>query len=568
MGNGRLEPGNLIGDEFIVGEALRVGRYSTVYRAVGRGTGQRCVVAVLSPALGDVATRERLATLALEGPAIESDHVPAVLDAGVDAAAGLVWLSSGDLQGEGLQAVLAKTGPLPVATVSTLMRQLFDAVASAHEVGVTHGALCPDDLIVAPPSQGRAGWRLSVLGFGVGRGQAELRWHEGRREDDRSALRSADVRALGVLAFAMLSGGRGDGAAGGSMGLAPTARLRQLGVPETGSLGWFDEWFEECVASDPEAQFSSVVEAESAWEHGVAAPSRPGRWRWALGAAALAALAAAASVAVHRRARSPAVGAIVAAHRPDAARVACPPGMVWLPGGQFMMGSRDDRGEPDQRPRHVVNIRGFCMDRTEVTVGAYGRYWALRGRPPELTPDEGFNCNWRRPERADHPMNCIDWRSAREYCEWSGHPGGPRRLPTEAQWEYAAHGHEGGRYPWGNGGPGEGVCWSGVSPRLGTCRVGESARDVTPTGLVDMGGNVAEWTADLYARYAVPDAAVRFDPTGPESTLEGLRVFRGGTWAISVPSGVRAATRGRHTETMRSRSVGWRCAREPTGQEP
>ncbi len=563
MGNGRLEPGNLIADEFIVGEALRVGPFSTVYRAVRRSTGQRCVVAVLSPALGDVATRERLASLALEGPSIGSDHVPEVLDAGVDPGTGAVWLSTGDLEGEGLPAVLAKTGPLPLAVVSTLMRQLFDAVASAHEVGVTHGALCPDDLIVAPASRAKDEWRLSVLGFGVGRGQSELRWQEGHREDDRATLRSADVRALGVLAFAMLSGGRGEGAGE----LAPTARLKQLGVPEAGALGWFDEWFEECVASDPEVQFPSVVEAESAWEHGVAVPSRSGRGRWALGAAALVALGAAASVVVHRAGRPPGAGAHSAAHRPVATR-ACPPGMVWLSGGQFMMGSRDDRGESDQRPRHVVNIRGFCMDRTEVTVGAYGRYWALRGHPPELAPDEGFNCNWRRPERIDHPMNCIDWRSAREYCEWSGHPGGARRLPTEAQWEYAAHGQEGGRYPWGNGVPGEGVCWSGVSPRLGTCRVGESGRDVTSAGLVDLGGNVAEWTADLYARYVVADAAVRFDPTGPESTPEGLRVFRGGTWAISVPSGVRAATRGRHTETMRSRSVGWRCARGPTGDEP
>jgi formylglycine-generating enzyme required for sulfatase activity len=566
VGTGRLEPGNLIADEFIVGEALRVGRFSTVYRAVRRSTGQRCVVAVLSPVLGDIATRERLASLAFEGPAIESDHVPEVLDTGVDAATGVVWLATDDIEGEGLPAVLAKTGPLPIAVVSTLMRQVFDAMASAHEVGVVHGALSAEDLIVAP-APGKGAWRVSVLGFGVASGVAELRWEGAQGEDDRSTPRSADLRGLGMLAFTMLSGGRGRGAGDGSMELAPTARLRQLGVPEVGALGWFDEWFEECVASDPEAQFPSVLEAESAWEHGVAVPWRPGRWRWALPAAALVALGAAA-VAVHRRVRSPGAGVHAVAHRPAATRTACPPGMVWLPGGQFMMGSRDDRGESDQRPRHVVNISGFCMDRTEVTVGAYGRYWVLRGHPPELAPDEGFNCNWRRPERVDHPMNCIDWRSAREYCEWSGHPGGPRRLPTEAQWEYAAHGQEGGRYPWGNGVPGERVCWSGVSPRLGTCRVGESSRDVTSTGLVDMAGNVAEWTADLYASYVVPDAAVRFDPTGPESTPEGLRVFRGGTWAISVPSGVRAATRGRHTETMRSRSVGWRCARGPTGDDP
>lgn len=570
VGNGRLEPGNLIADEYVVGEALRVGGAGAVYRAVRRGTGERCAVMVLSSSLGDVATRERLVELARVGPSIESEHVPAVLAAGFDRTLQAAWLVTEEIEGEALPAVLAKTGPLPIGVVSGLMRQVFDALASAHEAGVVHGALTADDVFVAPSPRAKgAGW-VSVLGFGVARGLAERRWQEGLREDDSSTLHSADVRALGMLGLAMLSG---KAEPGGESTLAPSATLQGLGVPDAVALGWFDAWFEACVAAEPEAQFQSVEEAEEAWEHGVAAPQRAGRPRWALGALALVLVGVAVTAALHLRGRverhAPAGGAAGVGHRPAAPRSHCPAGMVWLPGGQFLMGSREDRGDPDQRPRHVVNMSGFCMERTEVTVGAYGRYWALRGHPPELAPDEGFNCNWRRADRVDHPMNCIDWRAARDYCEWPGHPGGPRRLPTEAQWEFAAHGPEGGRYPWGDGVPGEQVCWSGVSPRLGTCQVGASRRDVTSTGLVDMAGNVAEWTADLYApQYAVPDAAVPIDPAGPESTPDGLRVFRGGTWAISVPSGLRAATRGRHTESMRARGVGWRCVRGPSGDDP
>nr|MBK7066803.1 hypothetical protein [Deltaproteobacteria bacterium] len=195
MGSGRLEPGTLIDDEFIVGSTLRVGGAGAVYRAVRRSTGERCAVRVLSSSLGDVATRERLVELARVGPSIESAHVPAVLAAGFDRTLNTAWLATEEIEGEGLPAMLAKTGPLPVGVVSALLRQVFDALASAHEAGVVHGALTADDVLVAPSPRAKGDGWVSVLGFGVARGLAERRWQEGHREDDSSTLHSADVRA-------------------------------------------------------------------------------------------------------------------------------------------------------------------------------------------------------------------------------------------------------------------------------------------------------------------------------------------------------------------------------------
>ena len=529
---------------------------------------------VLSSRVGDEATREHLVELLRGAPRIASAHVPGVLATGFDLDSGDAWMAMEEVVGDPLPALLAKTGPLPLAVVSLLMRQVFDAVASAHEVGMVHGDLRADDVCVASNPREKPAWRVSVLGFGLASILAESRRSRDARKEESVTSRSLDVRALGKLAFAMLSGpwpecdraARGDGRLDGET-LPSAEQLRGLGASNVLLRGWFEEWFEGCVAVDPENRFDSVVEAEAAWEHAVAVRSPVDRRRWAVGALCVGTLGIGVMIVAlswaHRQPGASVGVPSVVVHR-NKVTPECPPGMVWLAGGQFLMGSREDRGEADQRPRHVVNITGFCFDRTEVSVGAYESYWAHRGHPLERAPDEGLHCNWRHDDRVGHPINCIDWSSAREYCEWAGHPGGPRRLPTEAQWAFAARGPEGGRYPWGNAVPGEGVCWSGLSPRLGTCAVGESRGDVTSTGILDMAGNVAEWTADLYAPgYDLPGPSVPIDPTGPSSTPEGLRVFRGGTWAISVASGLRAATRGRHTESMRSRGVGFRCAGFP-----
>ncbi|MBK6534033.1 MAG: SUMF1/EgtB/PvdO family nonheme iron enzyme [Deltaproteobacteria bacterium] len=135
----------------------------------------------------------------------------------------------------------------------------------------------------------------------------------------------------------------------------------------------------------------------------------------------------------------------------------CPAGMQLVPAGMFQMGSSS--GNADTRPPHAVRLRAFCMDETEVTVAAY------RGCPTCAAPGTGAACTWGVTGRENHPVNCVSWFQADAYCQALG-----KRLPTEAEWEYAARGPEGRVYPWGNTYPDRQLCWNRRSS--GPCAVG------------------------------------------------------------------------------------------------
>jgi serine/threonine protein kinase len=210
---------------------------------------------------------------------------------------------------------------------------------------------------------------------------------------------------------------------------------------------------------------------------------------------------------------------------------ACPENMAAIAGGTFIVGDRHD----------TVTVAKYCLDRTEVTVSAYGACVAA-GHCSEPGPynstsvPSGVYCNWKHAGRDDHPVNCVDWFQAESYCQWQD-----RRLPSEEEWEWAARGGSAGRtFPWGEGTPDVQFCWSGVSQRSGTCRVGSFADGDAPGGIHDLAGNVWEWTA---------------------SKLGTSRVARSDSWASKDPQHARAAYRFDHPATERSTLLGFRCAR-------
>ena len=189
------------------------------------------------------------------------------------------------------------------------------------------------------------------------------------------------------------------------------------------------------------------------------------------------------------------------------------------------MGSND---QPDEKPIRRVTLSSFYMSKTEITVGQYKRYCEATGEKMRDAPY--FNKGW---SKLDHPIVNVSWADAKRYCAWAG-----VRLPTEAEWEYAARGGlKGKKYPWGDEFDGS-KCANLVSPNglSGTVSVGSYAAN--GYGLHDMSGNVWEWCSDWYSVYNPSDTN---NPHG--STSGAVRVLRGGSWDDATPDNFRCAYR-------------------------
>ncbi len=230
-------------------------------------------------------------------------------------------------------------------------------------------------------------------------------------------------------------------------------------------------------------------------------------------------------------------------------------GLEWvrIEGGSFDMGSDD--GFSNERPVHRVTVPTFEITKTQVTVD---QYRACVDAGFCTAPDEDYYCNWGQSDRGKHPINCVDWHQAQAYAKWAG-----GRLPTEAEWEYAAR--SGGRdwkYPWGDE---EATCERAVMydgsnngcGRNSTWPVCSKPRGNTTQGLCDMTGNVWEWVQDWYHdsyNGAPTDGSAWEKPTG------SYRVYRGGSWYYFARY-VRAAVRHYYSPGYRGYYLGFRLAR-------
>lgn len=235
----------------------------------------------------------------------------------------------------------------------------------------------------------------------------------------------------------------------------------------------------------------------------------------------------------------------------DTSSCGAPLGMVLVPAGGFQMG-------PGGAEAPVwLDVDAFWIDVTEVTVEAY-EACVVAGRcaVPSMEDAEGSSgFNYYEDGHEQHPVNGVSWFDAMAYCEWVD--GGVKRLPTEAEWEKAARGTDGRRYPWGSQLPScsltvmEGSNGDGCGDET-TGPVGSKPLGISPYGALDMSGNLWEWVYDLHD----PD-----DPVDPHG--QGIHVRRGGSWSVANELYFRADYRGSDLESNRPKDVGFRCARTP-----
>ena len=218
--------------------------------------------------------------------------------------------------------------------------------------------------------------------------------------------------------------------------------------------------------------------------------------------------------------------------------------MVLIPAGSFEMCDHFDEGDNDELPVHIVELDPFYMDAYQVTVGQFKQF----------VEDSGYDYdNWddvadKYSPTNQHPMISVSWNNAFAYTEWVG-----KRLPTEAEWEYAARGGLAGkRYPWGD-----------EDPTADKANYDWSVGKTSPVGsyvangygLYDMAGNIWEWCADRYDREYYKNSPAK-NPLGPETG--SYRVLRGGSW-INTPYTLRVAYRGNNPPYRRRSNHGFRC---------
>jgi len=283
---------------------------------------------------------------------------------------------------------------------------------------------------------------------------------------------------------------------------------------------------------------------------------------------------------------APSAGGTAPVASTGAHALACPEGMVLIPHGEFFMGSDDDAD--NEKPAHHVDLSAYCIDIYEVTTARYlgcsdsGKCKRAfkTNEWPGITDHEHevFDplCSARDPASlGEHPIVCVDWEMASTFC--GSLPGG--RLPTEAEWEFAARGPDGRKYPWGDEPPGpnflnacgsECVAWGkeakvpmtamykGDDGWPTTAQVGAFPRGKSRFGLFDVAGNVWEWVADWLGPYG---KNAEHDPTG--AATGKAKILRGGAWNGGADSWVRPTTRFQNPPENRNYGIGFRCAATP-----
>ena len=524
----RLLPGTML-SVYRIESVLGEGGMGVVYRAHDEARGRAVALKCLHTNLaGDLEIRRRFAREAKVLRAQSHPNIVAVYDFVEHEY--LLAIVMELVEGMSLVQHVAKwRGRVPFAEILVVFRGVLEAVAEGHRHGVIHRDLKPDNIIVS--GGGGEALRPKVVDFGIAKilegttytmtgallGTCSYMSPE-QVQRPHSADPRSDVYSLGITLYQVVTGRVPfDGNNHFAIMMAhvneaprPPSELR----PDIPPL--LERLILDCLAKDPAA--------------------RP------------------ASCDAFRARLDEALQGFVTT-RPPADPASLPPvlkgqggeEMVLVPGGPFLMG----------KSRRTVEIDAFYMDRTPVTNREYLAFVEVTGYRPTDAGQSRFLGHLRSGKiprgQEDHPVVYVSWLDARAYAMWAG-----KRLPTEAEWEKAARGTDGRKYPWGRSEPGTKRAnygrKDGAPTKVGACPEGAS-----PYGILDLAGNVWEWCEDHDAPSFYEDGPSH-NPRNEQPGEKPLLVMRGGSYMYG-PRSLRTYARTSFEPDVRFAGGGFRCVR-------
>lgn len=247
------------------------------------------------------------------------------------------------------------------------------------------------------------------------------------------------------------------------------------------------------------------------------------------------------------------------AAQPTAPAIQLPPTLTLKDGvemhlvaaGAFVMGDDQDSSAA---PRNTLTLPSFYVDREEVTNAHFAQFvqetgYAVQGDWHKYADGANFDSRYYDVDRSSHPVVNVTWADASEYCRWAG-----KRLPFEAEWEKAARGDDGRRWPWGNDAhPDFANTGNDADDEPDTKRVGSFPQGASPYGLLDMAGNAREWTASILQNYPLTD------PLSGGTNGASSRITRGGSW-LSLSDSIEVTRRLAEPVGTAAKDLGFRCA--------
>ncbi|MBI4851513.1 MAG: SUMF1/EgtB/PvdO family nonheme iron enzyme [Acidobacteria bacterium] len=612
--------GKTIDGKYEIQTLLGLGGMGGVFRARHTFINNEVAIKLINPKL---ATHEEIVERFLREAraAAAIDHPNAVKVTDFGRADGMLYLVMEYVAGYNLTQLIRKKGKLSPSTTANIMSQICAALDDAHAKKIIHRDLKPDNVMIKVDRNKKH--IVKVFDFGIAKmmmdgkqdnsitragtivGTVNYMSPEQCRGEGNIDLRS-DIYSLGVVAFEMLTG-RLPFTAPTPTGLAvkhivePPPSLRSIvsEIPES-----VDKAVLKALNKEPKDRYTSAGEfanellhaahSEGLYDQDTEFPPVSGistgdynkppktssinaisntqlnaqgnttvtenqkpKWLYAaLGIVLLVVLAGGGYVGVSKfLVKAPAPPG----SQEDDKRY---PGMVLIKGGWMKMGSEE--GNEDERPVRDIKVDSFYMDVTPVTNTQFQKF-VNETKYVTDAEKEGEEYDWQRyasSERADHPVTCISWNDAMAYAKWAD-----KRLPTEAEWEYAARGGKiGESYPWGKEDPKNHANF-GQGDLAGAALTGEvelptkavKAYPANGYGLFNMAGNVWQWCNDWYEK-GYYFSASETNPKGPASGK--VKVLRGGSWYTDAAK-IRVSARNSDTPTGgRQNDYGFRCAKD------